>query len=146
MGALCLAQQNREALLRIPPVLTLAHEQAAPQLHLEYRGADAAANPYLALGAIVRAGLDGVRRELPGPPILERDPAGLDDADAARYRVGQWPASLEDSLRALAEDDTVRGWLGELLYDAYVGVKRAELQAVAELDPGEVCRRYASIY
>jgi glutamine synthetase len=146
LGALCLAQQNREALLRIPPVLTLAHEDAAPQLHLEYRGADGAANPYLALGAIVRAGVDGVRRQLPAPPILERDPAGLDEADAARYRVGQWPASLEDSLQELANDDTVRGWLGPLLYDAYVGVKRTELQAVAELDLGEVCRRYAAIY
>ncbi|HTZ64554.1 MAG TPA: glutamine synthetase family protein [Solirubrobacteraceae bacterium] len=146
VGALALASQNREALLRIPPVLRLAHEDAAAQLHLEYRGADAAANPYLALGAIVRAGLDGVHRELPAPPILERDPAGLDEAGAARYRVGQWPASLEDSLQALAEDESVRGWLGELLYEAYVGVKRAELRAVAELDLSEACRRYAAIY
>jgi glutamine synthetase len=146
VGAVCLARQNREALLRIPPVLTLAGENPAPQLHLEYRGADAAANPYLALGAIVRAGLDGVRRELPAPAILERDPAGLDQSDATRYRVGEWPGSLEDSLRALGGDDTVRGWLGELLYDAYTGVKRAELEAVAGLDVSEVCRRYAAVY
>ena len=74
VGALCLAQQNREALLRIPPVPTLAHEDAAPQLHLEYRGADGAANPYLALGAIVRAGLDGVRRQLPAPRFSSATP------------------------------------------------------------------------
>ena len=34
----------------------------AAQMRLEYRGADAAANPYLALGAILRAGLDGRAR------------------------------------------------------------------------------------
>jgi len=33
-----------------------------------------------------------------------------------------------------------------LLYEAYVGVKRAELRAVAGLDVSEVCRRYAEIY
>jgi glutamine synthetase len=146
VGAVCLAERNREALLRIPPLIALAGGDPAPQLHLEYRGADAAANPYLALGAIIRAGLEGVRAELPTPPILDRDPALLDDADAARYRVGGLPASLADSLQALAEDDTVRAWMGPLLYAAYVGVKRTELEAVAELDVREVCRRYASIY
>jgi hypothetical protein len=40
----------------------------------------------------------------------------------------------------------VRGWLGETLYEAYVGIKQAELDAVAHLELGEVCERYASIY
>ena len=83
---MCLAQRNREALLRIPPLVELADAEPAAQLHLEYRGADATANPYLALGAIVRAGLEGVRAQLPAPPILDRDPAELDAEDAERYR------------------------------------------------------------
>jgi glutamine synthetase len=145
-GAVCLAQRNREALLRIPPIVPLARAEEARQLRLEYRGADAAANPYLALGAIVRAGLDGVRSELPAPPILDRDPALLDEAEAECFGVGALPASLEGSLQALAQDDTVRGWMTPLLYDAYVGLKRAELEAVAALDLGEVCRRYAAVY
>jgi glutamine synthetase len=145
-GAVCLAQRNREALLRIPPLVSLGGGQPASQLRLEYRGADAAANPYLALGGIVRAGLDGVRAELPAPPILDRDPGTLDSAQARRYGVGALPASLTDALRALAADDTARGWMPSLLYDAYVGVKRAELETVADLDIGEVCRRYATVY
>ncbi len=145
-GAVCLAQRNREALLRIPPLVPLARAGEARQLRLEYRGADAAANPYLALGAIVRAGLDGVRSRLPAPPILDRDPALLDEAEAERFGVGALPASLEGSLQALAQDDTVRGWMTPLLYDAYVCLKRAELEAVAALDLGEVCRRYAAVY
>ncbi len=145
-GAVCLAQRNREALLRIPPVLELAGADAAAQLHIEYRGADAAANPYLALGAIVRAGLEGVRARLPAPPLLERDPAELGAEEAERFGVGALPATLQESMRALAEDDTVRGWLSPLLYDAYVSVKRAEIDAAAELDLEEVCRRYGAIY
>jgi glutamine synthetase len=146
VGAVCLAQRNREALLRIPPLVALAGAEEALQLRLEYRGADASANPYLALGAIVRAGLEGVRAGLEAPPILERDPARLDDVEAARYGVGALPKSLEESLQALAQDDTVRAWMAPLLYDAYVSVKRAELEAVATLDQAEVCRRYAAVY
>jgi glutamine synthetase len=118
----------------------------AQQLRLEYRGADAAANPYLALGAIVRAGLDGVRRALPAPPILERDPVELDSADAERYGVGALPGSLADALAALAGDEVARAWFPPLLYDAYVSVKRAEVDAAAEVDLAELCERYAAIY
>ncbi len=145
-GAVCLAERNREALLRIPPLVALAAAGPAEQLRLEYRGADAAANPYLALGALVRAGLAGVREGLPQPPLLDRDPALLDAAEAERYGVGALPASLDDALQALAEDETARAWLGRTLYDAYSGLKRAELAAVADLDVSEVCRRYAAIY
>ncbi len=145
-GAVCLAKQNREALLRIPPLVGLAGAEEAFQLRLEYRGADAAANPYLALGAIVRAGLDGVRSELPTPAILDRDPGDLGEDEAARHRVGGLPGSLEEALRALAEDDTVRGWMPPLLYEAYLSVKRSEIEAVAAMDLSEVCRRYAAVY
>ena len=145
-GAVCLGRHNRETLLRIPATVTLGGGEPARQLHLEYRGADATANPYLALGAIVRAGLDGVRSELPVPPILDRDPARLDAAQARRYGVGALPASMEDSLAALAGDETARAWMTPLLYEAYVGVKRAEIDAVADMDLSEVCRRYGAIY
>jgi glutamine synthetase len=145
-GAVCLGQRNRETLLRLPPLVALGGGDPAGQLRLEYRGADASANPHLALGAIIRAGLDGVRAGLPAPPILDRDPAQLDAAEAARYGVGALPATLEESLDALAEDTTARAWMTPLLYEAYMAVKRFEIAATADLDVEELCRRYASIY
>jgi glutamine synthetase len=146
VGAVCLAQANREALLRIPSLVTLGDAEPARQMRLEYRGADATANPYLALGAIIHAGLDGVRRSLPAPPVLDQDPNALDQAEAERYGLGALPSTLDDALQALAADDAARGWLKPLLYDAYVGVKRSEMQAAQELDVAELCRRYADIY
>lgn len=146
-GAACLADRNREALLRIPPLVSLgSHHDSASQLHLEYRGADAAANPHLALGAILRAGIEGLQAELDTPPILDRDPAELDDAEAKRYGVGALPGSLDDALQALQSDDTAKAWMTPLLYDGYVSVKRSELTAVADLDLAEACRRYARAY
>jgi glutamine synthetase len=145
-GAMCLAQHNREALLRIPPVVALAGADPSEQLHLEYRGADSSANPYLALAAILRAGLEGIRAGLPAPPMLDRDPAQLDAQEADRFGVGALPRTLDDALRALADDEIARGWMTPLLYDAYVSVKQAELGAARDVDLEELCRRYAAIY
>jgi glutamine synthetase len=146
VGAVCVAQANREALLRIPSIVPLTGVEPASQMRLEYRGADATANPYLALGSLVLAGLDGLRAQLPAPPILDRDPSVLDESDATKYGVGAMPDSLQASLEALAGDDTARGWLKPLLYDAYVGVKRGELRAAETIEISELCRRYAAIY
>lgn len=145
-GAVCLAARNREALLRIPPLVELSGREPGEQLRLEYRGADATANPHLALGALLRAGLEGVRAGLPAPELLESDPGELDPGEAERFGVGSLPASLSDSLEALAADSVAREWLAGELYEAYVGVKRAEVAAAAELELEEVCRRYAGIY
>ena len=94
----------------------------------------------------MRAGLDGVRRALAPAEILDRDPALLEGAEADRFGVGGLPASLTDALQALARDDTARGWMTPLMYDAYLAVKRAEIEAAADLDLEELCRRYAAIY
>ncbi|HEY2571721.1 MAG TPA: glutamine synthetase family protein [Solirubrobacteraceae bacterium] len=144
-GAVCLGRQNRETLLRIPPLVAGAGEPER-QLRLEYRAADAAANPYLALGALLRAGLRGVRDGLEPVPVLECDPARLSAAEAERYGVGALPDSLAAALAALAEDETVRSWMTPLMYDAYVAVKRSEVEAAEGVDQAELCARYGRIY
>ena len=145
-GAVCLAARNREALLRIPPLVSLGGLDAASQLRLEYRAADGAANPYLALGLLLRAGLDGVRRELPAPAVLDRDPAQLEGDEAERFGVGALPRSLDESLSAFERDDAVRTWISPLLHDAYVSLKRAEIEGTAGEDLAQRCARYARIY
>jgi glutamine synthetase len=145
-GAVCLGERNRETFLRIPPLATLGGASAASQMRLEYRAADAAANPHVALGAILAAGLDGIAAAMPAPPILDRDPSALDEEEARRYGVGALPASLDEALAALAEDSVLRAALGEPLYEAFVALKRAELALVAELPVEQRCLRYAEAY
>ncbi|HEY1834515.1 MAG TPA: glutamine synthetase family protein, partial [Solirubrobacteraceae bacterium] len=108
-GAACLATRNREALLRIPPLVELDGASGESQLRLEFRGADACANPHLALGAIVRAGLSGIAAGLPTPPVLDRDPAVLDAEQAERFGVGALPATLAQALDELERDEAMKG-------------------------------------
>jgi glutamine synthetase len=146
VGAACIGERNRETLLRISPVVEMRGHDPAPQHNLEFRAADATACPYLALGAIVHAGLDGVRQGMECPPILDRDPSSLSSAEMAHYGVATMPTSLGDALECLHNDETARGWLSPLLYATYIAVKRAELSLTEGLDHDTICRRYAAVY
>jgi glutamine synthetase len=131
-GSIALAERDREALLRVPPVIDIGDEDAAAQHNLEYRAADATASPHLALGALVRAGLEGIRERLTVGEQL--------DADATL------PTSLPDALAALESDGVARGWLAPRLLDTYLAVKRAELAALEGLDDAARCSRYVDVY
>src|SRR5262249_60346486 len=73
-GGVCVGDRNRETLLRIPPLVTLGDGEPGTQMRLEYRAADATSNPYVALGALLCAGMHGVRQRVPAPPGLDRGP------------------------------------------------------------------------
>ncbi len=129
--AIDLVQQDRGGALRICPVFAATDETDwARQFHVEFRAADAAASPYLALGAVIFAGVDGIRRKLGLPAGT---PAAL-------------PRSLPEALAGLAASDTVGAWFGATHRDAYLRFKRAELEQVAALSPAALCARYAEIY
>jgi glutamine synthetase len=139
-----LGERDREATIRIPP--TVGTADPARQFNLEFRAADAAACPHLALAVLVLAGLRGIREGLPEPPLLEGDPSELDEEERGRLGVRPLPASLEEALEALKADDTVRSWLSRNLFDCYVGVKRTEISLLEGADPAEVCERYGRVY
>jgi glutamine synthetase len=145
-GAACLGERNREALLRIAPIVSLAGQDPAAQFNLEFRAADATANPHLVLGALVRAGLTGIRERLACPPILRADPTRLAPDELAALGAPVLPTSLAEALAAIEGDVAACGWLPPRLLETYLGVKRSELGACHGLDVGEICRRYAAVY
>ncbi|HUI33951.1 MAG TPA: glutamine synthetase family protein [Stellaceae bacterium] len=135
--------QDRGASLRVCPIFG---PPAAHNFNLEYRVADATASPYLALGALVWAGLDGIRRKLTLPPESERSFWEMSDAERREAGAKPLPRSLDESLGLLAESKTARDWFGDELFDCYVRFKRAELHAVEGLSPADICAKYAEIY
>jgi glutamine synthetase len=141
----CIGERNREAALRIchPPS---SAEDFGRGFNLEYRPTDATANPYLALGAIIRAGLAGIRDRLPTPPMVNSDPATLSEQDRTRLGVTRLPTSLAAALQALAADTEVRGWFPPPLLQAMMSVKAREAALANSLSPEELCRRYTAVY
>jgi glutamine synthetase len=140
------ANQDREASLRICPIQRFGNIDPATAFNMEYRPADATAGPHLALGAVVRAGLEGIRQGLATPPFFTGDPAAISASERDRLGLKRLPGSLGDALDALIGDKTVAGWFSPVAMETYVGMKRMEIAlAGKELDDA-LCRRYASVY
>ena len=100
------------------------HYVRIPDSHrIELRGGDGSANPYLALAAVLGAGLDGIHRGLaPGP-------AGSDPDVSSRPEL---PPTLLHAVDAMAADSVVRAALdcaGAGVADYFADLKREEFFA-----------------
>jgi glutamine synthetase len=127
----CYGPDNREAAVRICSPLGANVEAST---NLEIKPSDSSANPYLSLGAVLHAGLDGIRRELdPGKAVLV-DPDTLTDKARARLGCERLPASLGEALDALEADRLLMDALGPLRGSAYLAVKRSEVADFAAQD------------
>jgi len=93
----------------------------------KFRPPDPSCNPYLALAAMLKTGLDGIRNRLPLPePADDRhdelDAEGADVADPL-------PATLGEALEELNWDPVVREALGQPIFERFLTAKEQEWQA-----------------
>jgi glutamine synthetase len=135
----CYGMDNREAAVRIASIIWDAPESST---NLELKCSDATGNPYLALGAYIHAGLDGIRNKLDPGESTDVDPDTL-SAEARRRRgIRRLPDSLPAALDALEADELLMEALGPLRRDAYLTVKRAEAAAFAARDTAFECYQH----
>jgi glutamine synthetase len=127
----CWGHDNREAPLRVPSVFRGMEEAST---NLELKAADASSNPYLAVGGLIAAGLDGLERGLEPPEPVEVDPGTLGEEERARLGIAALPATQAEALDALAADDVLLGALGPVLAESYLAVRRSEWAAYSEGD------------
>ena len=80
----CWGYDNREAPVRVASPFRGAEEAST---NVELKAADATCNPYLALGGLIAAGLDGIERGLTPPEPVDVDPATLERPRGARDRA-----------------------------------------------------------
>ena len=123
--------ENREAAVRVP---TRYWDDEAGSTNLELKASDASANPYIALGGVMAAALDGIERGLdPGDPVNE-DPGNLSDDERERRGIRRFPLTATEALDELERDEVLRAAMGEPLVVEYLKVRRAEAAAYAEHD------------
>ena len=132
-------RENREAALRFVTGMVGNRPGAA---NLEMKAMDAAANPYLALGAIVAAGIEGLEREASLPDPVLQDPA---DVPARRRRslgIRRLPSSLGAAIGELERSTLLREAMGDVLFDAFLATRRAEREAYEGKDAADVVRAH----
>ncbi|MEL4898510.1 glutamine synthetase family protein [Crocosphaera sp. Alani8] len=123
----CWGYDHREAALRVP-----TNAVNPSPTHVELKTVDASANPYLALGSIIAAGLDGLKQNLNLGEPLTKVPTQLTEAESLELAIEPLPNSLEISLEHLQDNTLILDALGQELAQSYLAVKKAELQAMKD--------------
>jgi len=91
------SQRNRSACVRIP-----VYSKSEKSKRIEFRCPDPAANPYLAMSAMLLAGLDGIQKKLVPPEPIDKDLYDLEPHE--KVKVKSTPGSLQEVLNALESD------------------------------------------
>lgn len=120
------SKSNRSAAIRIPHV-SYPYEQ-----RIEARFPDPLANPYLALPAMLMAGLDGIKNKIHPGEALEKNIYDLSESESKL--VPDMCASLREAVQALRDDYEfllVGGVFTHEIIESYIKLKEHE---IARLD------------
>jgi glutamine synthetase len=133
------SEKNRSPLVRVPAARGTA-------TRIELRMPDPSCNPYLALAVMLRAGLDGIDKQIdPGPPI-NKNIFEMSHRERRHLRIDELPGNLSEALDELEKDDLVRDTLGDHLFEHFLAAKRAEWHDyIRHVSPWEI-DRYLSTY
>jgi glutamine synthetase len=128
---ICWGYDNREASVRVASSFRGAEEAST---NAELKACDSTCNPYLAVGGLIAAGLDGIERGLEPPELLDVDPATIPEDERAQRGIVRLPATQAEALDALAADELLVSSLGQTLADSYLTVRRSEWTAYSAGD------------
>jgi len=115
-------QKNRSALIRVPRY----SEGKEKATRAELRCPDPSSNPYLAFAAMLKAGLDGIKRGLTPPEPVEEDVYEFDDAKLSEKYIKTLPSSLGEAIAELSASSLMKEALGEHTFERYLAAKKSE--------------------
>ena len=113
--------RNRSPLIRIPSA-------RGKSTRVELRSVDPAANPYLALAAILGAGLKGIEDEMVAPAPISRNVYKMTADELVNGGIDKLPSSLSRALDELEIDSVVQDALGAHITANFISSKRIECQ------------------
>ncbi len=113
---------NRSAMIRIPA-------RRGVGTRSELRMPDPSCNPYLALAAMMAAGIDGIENKLTPPPPIQRNIYQMSVRDRRKHKIKELPGTLREAIVALEKDSVMRAALGEHAFSHFVEAKRQEFDA-----------------
>lgn len=111
--------RNRSPLIRIPAA-------RGASTRVELRCPDPSCNPYLALAAILAAGLDGIENRIQPSAPTNKNIFQMTKEERAADGIDSLPGSLDEAIAVMAESEFVRGVLGGHIFEKYIEAKLEE--------------------
>jgi glutamine synthetase len=134
---------NRECAVRVASPFW---GREAESTNVELKACDPSCNPYLALGGLILAGLDGIERGLEPPEAALTNPARMSDAEQMRHGIRPLPASLREALEHLQADSVLFPALGDLLGRCLVATRGAEVEAFEKMSPDDARAAHLRVF
>jgi glutamine synthetase len=113
------SKQNRSPLIRIPAARGMS-------TRVEVRSVDPSANPYLAMAALLAAGLSGIKNKLTPPAPVDRNIYVMNKKERVEAGIFDLPATLKDALDRFIEDEVITNALGEHAVEHFIEAKEIE--------------------
>ena len=113
------SEKNRSPLVRVP-------ERRGMSTRCELRVPDPSCNPYLALGVMLAAGLDGVEQGLAAGPPVNKNIFAMSHREKRRLKIDALPSDLSAALDMLEKDAVIKEALGDHICENFVAAKRKE--------------------
>ncbi len=130
------SKSNRSAAIRVP----VYHTRSSSAKRIEYRPPDPSCNPYLAVAAILMAGLDGIKKKIePGDPI-DRNIYKMTEEERRSLGVKSLPETLKEALDELeCDNEYLKPAISKELLESYIELKKAEWKEIEyKVSPAEL--------
>jgi len=111
--------KNRSPLVRIPASRGLS-------TRMELRNPDPAANPYLALAAMLAAGLDGIKKKMKLCPPTNQNIYTMTEEERKLNNIISLPSTLKEAIEELKKDEVITSALGEHIVSRFIEAKEIE--------------------
>jgi glutamine synthetase len=106
---ICWGQNNRSALIRIPRT---SKSKVESSTRLEYRAPDPSANPYIVFAALLKAGIDGIKKKLVPPAATEDNVYHFNDSQLLKNHIDTLPDTLGQAIEEFEKDDVISSIFG----------------------------------
>jgi len=104
---------NRSPLIRIPA-------ERGAGTRIELRSPDPSANPYLALSAALKAGLDGIKNKIEPVKQVSSNVYEMGIDEIEKRGIERLPGNLHEALKELSKDEVIKSSLGDYAYERFL--------------------------
>ncbi len=131
----CWGAGDRSPLIRVPA-------KRGTGTRVELRNPDPTANHYLALSAVLAAGLDGIKSKIDPPDCCDQSTYDLDNKTKISRGIQQFPRSLKEALQELKNSTLMKDALGTHIFNMYIQAKTREWEEYSQEVHDWEFRRY----